>query len=145
MKNFNPSVWAIEHPQMVTYLMIVIMVAGAISYLRLGRDEDPSFTYKVMVVRTLWPGASAAETESELTERLEKGLQGVPGINYLKSVTRPGESMIFVFIKETIHSKDVPAYWYQVRKKLDDMRTLLPAGVQGPFPNDDFGDVQMLI
>ena len=145
MKKFNPSAWAIEHPQMVIYLMIIIMVGGVFSYLHLGRDEDPSFTYKVMVVRTLWPGASAAETESELTERLEKGLQGVPGTDILRSVTRPGESLIFVIIKETTAPKDVPATWYLMRKKLDDLRPTLPAGVQGPYPNDDFGDVQMLI
>jgi len=145
MKKFNPSAWAIEHPQMVLYLMVVIMVGGVISYLRLGRDEDPSFTYKVMVVRTLWPGASAAETESELTERMEKRLQEVPGVDVLKSVTRPGESLIFVFIKETILPRDVPGTWYQVRKKLYDIQPSLPAGVQEPFANDDFGDVQMLI
>ena len=145
MKKFNPSAWAIEHPQMVIYLMIVIMVAGAISYMRLGRDEDPFFTYKVMVVRTLWPGATAEETEKELTDRIEKKMQEVPGLDYLKSVTRPGESLIFVFIKETIPPKDVPATWYQTRKRLDDLRPSLPVGVQGPFANDDFGDVQMLI
>ena len=145
MKKLNLSAWAIEHPQMVIYLMIVIMVGGVISYLNLGRDEDPSFTLKTMVVRTLWPGASAADTESELTDRLEKHLQGVPGIDYLKSVTRPGESMIFIFLKDTLPPKDVPDTWYQVRKKLNDIKMALPAGIQGPFANDDFGDVQMLI
>ncbi len=145
MKNFNPSAWAIDHPQMVMYLMIVIMVMGTISYFRLGRDEDPSFTYKVMVIRTLWPGASASETESALTERLEKRLQEVPNLDYLKSVTRPGESLIFFFVREEIPPKDVPATWYQVRKKLDDIKSTLPSGIQGPFVNDDFGDVQMLI
>ncbi len=130
---------------MIIYLMVVIMVGGVISYMRLGRDEDPSFTYKVMVVRTLWPGASAEETETQLTERLEKALQGVPRTDILRSVTRPGESLIFVIIREDTAPKDVPGVWYQMRKKLTDIAPTLPAGIQGPFANDDFGDVQMLV
>lgn len=139
----NLSSWALTHQQMVLYLIIVLMAAGAISYFKLGRAEDPDFTFKAMVVRTQWPGATAQEVERELTERIEKKLQETPWVDILRSASKPGESMVFVLLKDYTPKQEVPGAWRQVRNKLDDIRHTLPAGVQGPFPNDDFGDVQV--
>jgi multidrug efflux pump len=129
------------HQQLVLYFIVVLMAAGVISYLNLGRAEDPDFTFKVMVVRTLWPGATAREVERELTERIEKKLQETPWVDVLRSASKPGESLVFVILKDYTPKPEVPEAWRQVRKKLDDIRDTLPPGVQGPFPNDEFGDV----
>jgi multidrug efflux pump len=145
MKGPNLSEWAIGHRSMVLYLMIVLMVGGAFAFFKLGRAEDPEFTFKVMVVRTLWPGATAREVETELTERLEKKLQETPYIDVLKSASRAGESLLFLQLKDYTPKQEVPESWRQVRKKLDDIRHQLPAGVQGPFPNDEYGDVYVNI
>ncbi|MDP2785297.1 MAG: efflux RND transporter permease subunit [Sulfurimicrobium sp.] len=145
MKTPNLSAWSLTHPSMVLYLIIVLMAAGALSYFKLGRAEDPDFTFKVMVVRTLWPGADAREVELELTERIEKKLSGTPWVDVLNSVSKPGESLVFVILKDYTPKPEVPEAWRQVRKKLDDIRHTFPAGVQGPFPNDEFGDVQVNI
>ncbi len=145
MKLPNLSEWALKHQQMVVYLIIVLSVAGVISFLNLGRAEDPNFTFKVMVVRTLWPGATAEVVERELTERIEKKLQETPWVDVLKSVSKPGESMVFINLKDYTPKAEVPESWRQVRKKLDDIRDTLPPGVQGPYPNDEFGDVQVSI
>ncbi|GAB1232976.1 efflux RND transporter permease subunit [Ferrigenium sp. UT5] len=143
MKLPNLSAWALEHQQFVVFLMAVLAIAGMVSYFSLGRAEDPGFTFKVMVVRTLWPGATAQEVERELTERIEKKLQETPWVDVLRSASKPGESLIFVVLKDYTPKTEVPESWRQVRKKLDDIRHTLPPGVQGPFPNDEFGDVQI--
>ncbi|OGS92105.1 MAG: multidrug transporter AcrB [Gallionellales bacterium GWA2_60_18] len=144
MKRFpNLSSWALTHQQMVLYLIVVLMAAGVLSYFKLGRAEDPDFTFKVMVVRTLWPGATAQEVERELTERIEKKLQETPWVDVLQSASKPGESLVFIVLKDYTPKPEVPEAWRQVRKKLDDIRHTLPQGVQGPFPNDEFGDVQI--
>ena len=145
MKHINLSEWALGHPSMVLYLIIVLLIGGALSFLGLGRAEDPDFTFKVMVVRTQWPGATASEVEAELTERIEKKLQETPYVDVLKSASRAGESLVFVLLKDYTPKAEVPEAWRQVRKKLDDIRHTLPAGVQGPYPNDDFGDVYVSI
>ena len=145
MKGPNLSAWSLTHRQMVLFLIIVLMGAGVISYLNLGRAEDPDFTFKVMVVRTLWPGATALEVEREVTERIEKKLQETPWVDILRSASKPGDSMVFVVLKDYTPKKEVPEAWRQVRKKLDDIRHTLPEGVQGPYPNDEFGDVQINI
>ncbi|MGB4765655.1 MAG: efflux RND transporter permease subunit [Rugosibacter sp.] len=145
MKNFNISAWSINHPAMVVYLIIILMVAGTLSYFKLGRAEDPDFTFRVMVVRTLWPGATTNEVEQQISERLEKKLQEVSNINYIRSSSKPGESLIFVTLNDATPPTVVPEAWRQVRRKLDDIRTALPAGVIGPFPNEEFGDVNMNI
>jgi multidrug efflux pump len=145
MSRVNLSSWALEHPSMILYLIIVLMVAGALSFLKLGRAEDPDFTFKVMVVRAQWPGATASEVEYELTERIEKKLQETPYIDVVYSSSRAGESLVFIQLKEYTPKPDVPESWRQVRKKLDDIKSTLPAGVQGPYPNDEFGDVYMNI
>jgi multidrug efflux pump len=145
MKNINLSEWALEHPSMVLYLMVVLMVGGVLAFFQLGRAEDPDFTFKVMVVRTQWPGATVREVEAEVTERIEKKLQETPYVDVIKSASRAGESLVFVILKDYTPKPEVPESWRQVRKKLDDIRHQLPAGVQGPFPNDEFGDVYVNI
>ena len=145
MKNLNLSEWALEHPSMVLYLMIVLMVGGVLAFFQLGRAEDPDFTFKVMVVRSQWPGATVREVEAELTERIERKLQETPFVDVIKSASRPGESLVFIQLKDYTPRAEVPESWRQVRKKLDDIRHQLPAGVQGPFPNDEFGDVYVNI
>jgi len=145
MKGPNLSAWALAHPSMVLYLIIVLMVGGTLAFLNLGRAEDPDFTFKVMVVRTQWPGATVREVETELTERIERKLQETPYLDVIRSASRPGESLIFLQVKDYTPKAQVPESWRQVRKKLDDIRHTLPAGVQGPYPNDEFGDVYVNI
>ena len=140
MKHLNLSEWALNHRVMVAYLMVVLMVAGIMAYFRLGRAEDPDFTFKVMVVRTLWPGATASEVEQQVTERIEKRLQDVPWADVVRSNSKAGESQIFITLRDRTPKKDVPEAWYQVRKKIGDVRHTFPAGIQGPFFNDEFGD-----
>ncbi|HRD88068.1 MAG: efflux RND transporter permease subunit, partial [Candidatus Accumulibacter sp.] len=141
----NLSEWALRHRSLVAYLMVVLMLAGVFSYFRLGRAEDPDFTFKAMVVRTLWPGATAPEVQLQITERIEKKLQEVPWVDVLRSQTRPGESLITVLLKDYTPKREVPESWYQVRKKIGDMRHTLPQGVVGPFLNDEFGDTFVTI
>jgi multidrug efflux pump subunit AcrB len=136
----NLSAWALKHQSMVLYLMVVLLVGGIAAYFKLGRAEDPDFTFKVMFVRTFWPGATTREVEQQVTERLEKKLQETPWVDVLRSYSKPGESMIFVILKDYTPPREVPDAWYQVRKKIGDIRHTLPAGVQGPFFNDEFGD-----
>ncbi len=141
MKRLNLSEWSLNHRAFVLYLMIALAVLGALSYSKLGQSEDPPFTFKVMVVRTLWPGASAREMEAQITEKLEKKLQETPHLDFLRSYSKPGESLVFVMLKDSTAPRDVPDAWYQVRKKVADIRHTLPGGVNGPFFNDEFGDV----
>ncbi|MDP2132726.1 MAG: efflux RND transporter permease subunit [Sulfuritalea sp.] len=145
MRQINLSEWALRHQSMVLYLMIVFMVGGVLAFFQLGRAEDPDFTFKVMVVRTLWPGANAQQVEQQLTERIEKKLAETPWVDVLRTASKPGESLTIVILKDYTPKAEVPEAWRQVRKKLDDIRHTLPAGVQGPFPNDEFGDVQIKI
>jgi len=140
MTHLNLSEWSLRHRSMVAYLIVMLVLAGVLSYFKLGRAEDPEFTFKVMVVRTLWPGATAREVEQQVTERIEKKLQETPWLDILRSNTKAGESLIFVLLKDYTPKKDVPDAWYQVRKKIGDIQYTLPTGVQGPFINDEFGD-----
>ncbi len=140
MNRLNLSEWALRHRAMVSYLAFVLMAAGVFSYFHLGRAEDPDFTFKAMVVRTLWPGATAREVEQQVTERIEKKLQEVPWVDVIRSNSKAGESLVFVIVKDYAPKKEVPEAWYQVRKKIGDMRATLPSTVQGPFVNDEFGE-----
>ena len=140
LKRFNLSEWALKHQAFVLYCMIALGLIGAMSYGRLGQSEDPPFTFKVMVVRTQWPGATAAEVEQQITERIERKLQETPNVDFLRSYSRPGESQIFVIAKDTAPSAEMAEMFYQVRKKVGDIRNTLPDGVRGPFFNDEFGD-----
>jgi multidrug efflux pump len=137
---FNLSEWALEHQALILYFILALFAAGTYSYLRLGQGEDPEFTFKIMVVRTFWPGATAKEMELQVTERLEKKLQETPWFDYARSYSKPGESLIFVVLKDYTPPKAVPDAWYQARKKVSDVKSTLPNGVQGPFFNDEFGD-----
>ena len=140
MTHLNLSEWALRHRSMVAYLIVMLIAGGVMSYFKLGRAEDPDFTFKVMVVRTLWPGATASEVELQVTERIEKKLQDVPFVDVIRSNSRAGESLVFIILKDSTPKKDVPDAWYQVRKKIGDIKYSFPAGIQGPFINDEFGD-----
>ncbi|MEI2456675.1 efflux RND transporter permease subunit [Lysobacter firmicutimachus] len=137
---FNLSEWALRHRSLIIYAMLVLAIAGAMSYLRLGRSEDPAFTFKVMVVRTLWPGATAEEVSRQVTERIEKKLMETGQYEYIRSYSRAGESQVMFVAGDAMRSKDIPPLWYQVRKKIGDIRPTLPSDAIGPFFNDEFGD-----
>ena len=136
MMRINLSEWALRHQSLVVYLMIALAVSGAYAYRELGQAEDPEFTIKVMLVRVFWPGASAREVEQQVTERIEKKLQEVPWFDFTRSYSKPGESLIFLSLKDFTPPNDVPRLWYEARKKISDIRHTLPAGAQGPFFND---------
>jgi multidrug efflux pump subunit AcrB len=145
MSTFNLSRWALEHKSFVVYLMLITAFAGILQYYKLGREEDPPFTIKTMVVKTLWPGATTRETAQQVTERIEKKLEELPNLDYLKSYSKPGESVVFVNLKDTTRAAEVPDLWYQVRKKVGDIKQTLPREVVGPFFNDEFGDTYSLV
>ncbi len=142
---FNLSRWALEHPALTRYLMVVLMLLGFAAYFQLGQDEDPPFTFRAMVVRTYWPGATAQQVAEQVTDKIERTLQEVPYADIIRSYSKPGESQIIFQIKDSSKAADVPGVWYAVRKKVGDMRGTLPGGVQGPFFNDEFGDVYGVI
>ena len=136
----NLSRWAIDHPALVRFFIVLILLVGVRSYFQLGQAEDPPFTFKTMLIQAQWPGATAEEVSGQLTERIEKKLQEMPELDFLQSYAKPGETALFVNLKETIRGRDVAEAWYQVRKRIGDLKPQLPAGVQGPFFNDEFGD-----
>jgi multidrug efflux pump len=136
----NLSEWALEHRSFTVYCMIALMIVGAMSYYRLGRNEDPAFTFRTMVVQAAWPGATLQETLDQVTERIERTLQETPSLDFLRSYTRAGITTIFVTLKGSTPAREVPDIWYHVRKSVGDMRHTLPAGVVGPGFNDEFGD-----
>ena len=144
-RSFNISEWALGHRSVVWFLVIIIVAAGAMSYSRLGRNEDPNFTIKTMVVQVLWPGANITDTLQQVTDRVEKKLQETPGLDYIKSYTVAGTSTVFITLKGAVVSRDVPDVWYQVRKKIGDIQQYLPQGIVGPFFNDEFGDTYGVI
>ncbi len=142
MKDFNLTDWALTHRQIVFYFVAALFVGGAISYVRLGRMEDPDFTIRKMVVAVVWPGASARDVEEQLTDKLEKKLQDTPGLDYLDSYSYPGKSVIYVTLKDDAVTGDqVRPVWQEVRNMVDDVWYTLPEGVIGPFLNDRFDDV----
>ncbi len=136
---FNLSAWALQHRQLVVYLMLLVAVVGALSYSRLGQSEDPAFTFKAMVIQTQWPGATAEEVSRQVTERIEKKLMETGEYERIVSFSRPGESNVTFMARDAMRSKDIPELWYQIRKKIGDIRHTLPPGVIGPFFNDEFG------
>jgi multidrug efflux pump len=145
MTRFNLSDWAIRNKAVVLYLMLAAAVAGAWAYTRLGREEDPPFTIKTMVIKTLWQGATASDTLTQVTDRIEKKLEELAYLDFVKSYTKPGESVVFVNLKDTVPAKSVPDLWYQVRKKIGDIAHTFPSGITGPYYNDEFGDTYSLI
>ncbi|WP_063550935.1 efflux RND transporter permease subunit [Burkholderia territorii] len=138
---FNLSAWALTHQQLVIFLIGLATLFGVIGYTRLAQSEDPPFTFRTMVIQTYWPGATAREVKEQITDRIGRQLQAAPYVDNIKSYSRPGESMIFFAMKDSAPVKEVPETWYQVRKKVGDIRATLPKGVVGPFFNDEFGDV----
>ncbi|MBP1510666.1 efflux RND transporter permease subunit [Acinetobacter nosocomialis] len=137
---FNLSEWALNNKGIVLYFMLLLAIIGAISYSKLSQSEDPPFTFKVMVVKTFWPGATAKEVSTLVTDRIEKELMTTGQYEKIMAYSRPGESMVTFFAKDSLKSAQIPDVWYNVRKKVNDIRTELPSGVQGPFFNDEFGD-----
>ncbi|MGL6045662.1 MAG: efflux RND transporter permease subunit [Vogesella sp.] len=136
----NLSEWAIRNSSLVRYLMVVLMLAGMFAYTQLGQKEDPEFTFKAMMVRVLWPGATAQETEQQVTARIEKKLQEMGELEYVKSYTKPGEALLILSIREDVPPKEVQQLWYTARKKIGDIKHTLPGDIRGPFFNDEFGD-----
>jgi multidrug efflux pump subunit AcrB len=145
MSGFNASAWALTHKSFVGFMMAIALAAGLTAYQELGRDEDPPFTIKTMIVKANWPGATAEEVARQVTDRIEKTLESLPYIDFTSSYAKPGETVVMVNLKDTTPPAAVPDQWYQVRKKIGDMRYQLPEGVQGPFFNDEFGDVYGVI
>jgi multidrug efflux pump len=139
VSRFNLSQWALDHQAFTRYLMIVLMLLGVAAYFQLGQDEDPPFTFRAMVVRAYWPGATAQQVAEQVADRIEKTLQEVPYADKIRSYSKPGEALIIFQLKDNAPARDVPQTWYTVRKKIGDMRGTL--GVVGPFYNDEFGDV----
>ena len=144
-KGLNLSTWAIGNRSLILYFMLVISLAGAWCYTGLGRGEDPSFTIKTMVVQAQWPGATIDETLKQLTERIERKLQETPHLDYIKSYTQAGVTTIFVTLEGSAPKADVADIWYQVRKKVGDIKDTLPQGTLGPWFNDEFGDTYGIV
>ncbi|WP_250477465.1 MULTISPECIES: efflux RND transporter permease subunit [unclassified Caballeronia] len=142
---FNLSAWALRHRALVVFLIAMATIFGILAYTRLAQSEDPPFTFRVMVIRTFWPGATARQVQEEVTDRIARKLQETPYTDFMRSYSRPGESLIFFQMKDSAPAKDVPEEWYQIRKKVGDIAATLPPGVQGPFFNDEFGDVYTTI
>ena len=140
MTGFNLSEWALRHRSFTWYLILSLTLAGGLAYIELGREEDPDFTIKTMVVQTNWPGATIEDTINLVTDPIEKKLEEVPYLDYVKSYTKPGFSVVYVNLKDYTPPEVIPDLWYQVRKKIADIKHTLPQGVQGPFFNDEFGD-----
>jgi len=136
----NLSRWALEHIPLVRYLMVVLLLGGILGYSKLGQDEDPPFTFRAMVVRAYWPGASSLQMAEQVTDKLEKKLQETPFIDTIRSYSKPGETLIILQLRESTPPREVTQAWYQVRKKIGDIRNTLPSGVIGPLYNDEFGD-----
>jgi len=138
---WNLSALALRWPQVSIFFIAVIAIAGAMSYFKLGQREDPDFTFRAMVIRSIWPGASAEQTDQQVTDRIEKKLQEIPYFKHTRSYSRAGESLIVLELLDTAPAAEVPQIWYQVRKKIGDLKGQLPADLVGPFFNDEFGDV----
>ena len=137
---FNLSAWAISHGSLTAFLLVLLLAVGAYSLLRIGQKEDPDFTFRVMVVQVLWPGASVSEMQEQVVDKIERKLQETPSLDFIRSYTRPGFANIFVNLKGSARGETVKDAFYQARKKVSDIRQTLPEGVLGPFFNDEFGD-----
>lgn len=145
MKNFNLTQWTLEHKQFIYFFIALFFVAGIVSYNKLGRMEDPDFTIKQMVVTVAWPGATARQVEEQVTDKIEKKLQDLPGLDYLKSYSTPGFSVIYVNLKDTVLKKDIRNRWVEARNMVNDMANTLPTGVMAPQFNDRFDEVYGVI
>ncbi len=140
MRRFNLSEWALSNRPLVLFAMLAFALIGAWSYKHLGQSEDPPFTFKAMVVRTLWPGATAEQVSRQVTEPIEKALMNTGEYEFIRSYSRPGESQVIFMARDSLRSRQIPDLWYQVRKRVGDIRATLPREIVGPFFNDEFGD-----
>jgi len=140
MKGFNLSRWALEHIPLTRYLIAVLLIGGVMSYSNLGQDEDPPFTFRAMVISANWPGATSLQMAEQVTDKLEKKLQETPYVDKIRSYSKPGETLIILQLRESTPPKETAGAWYQVRKKIGDIKDTLPPGVNGPYFNDEFGD-----
>ncbi|HVR53428.1 MAG TPA: efflux RND transporter permease subunit, partial [Pseudorhodoferax sp.] len=138
---FNLSRWALEHQPLTRYLLVVLLLGGLLAFFQLGQDEDPPFTFRVMVVQAFWPGATAEQIAVQVTDKIERQLQEVPYADKIRSFSKPGETTVIFQLKDTSPARETAQVWYTVRKKIGDIQQTLPAGVRGPFFNDEFGDV----
>ncbi|WP_233808106.1 efflux RND transporter permease subunit [Paraburkholderia sp. HP33-1] len=138
---FNLSAWAIRNQAVVIFAVVLATLFGVLAYSRLGQSEDPPFTFRAMVIRTFWPGATARQVEEQVTDRIGRKLQETPHLDYLRSYSRPGESLIVFTMKDSAPVNEVRETWYQVRKKVADIADTLPPGARGPYFDDEFGDV----
>ena len=145
MRHFNLSAWAVAHPALILFLIIMFGAAGFLSYRSLGRAEDPSFTIKVVVVTAMWPGATAAEMQSQVTDPIEKKLQELPYFDKVTTYTKPAFTAMQVAFKDYTPAREVPELFYQLRKKIADIKDDLPAGITGPSVNDEYGDVDSIL
>ncbi|WP_374545535.1 efflux RND transporter permease subunit [Rhodoblastus sp.] len=141
MSRFNLSDWALDRRSLVWYFMLVFLLAGFFSYGKLGREEDPNFTIKTMVIQATWPGATADEVTLQVTERIERKLEELESLDFTRSITTAGETIVFVNLLPTTRARDVEPTWVRVRNMIADIKSQFPTGVQGPFFNDRFGDV----
>jgi len=138
---FNLSDWALRHQTLVLFFMLMLVVSGLLAYTKLGQSEDPPFTFKVMLVNATWPGASAVEVEQQVTDKIEEKLEEIDSLFFTSSFSRPGESMVFIVVKDDTFSEKIPEIWYQVRKKIGDIRHTFPQSLQSLTFNDEFSDV----
>ena len=145
MGRFNLSRFAVGHPTLILFFILMLAAAGAMSYLRLGRAEDPDFTIKVAIVSAQWPGATAAEMRDQVADPIEKKLQELPFFDRVETYTTPGFMATTVTFRDDTPPDRVPDLFYQTRKKLDDLRPSLPQGVLGPQVNDEYGDVYSVL
>src|SRR5215472_13974113 len=145
MKRFNLSAWAVSHPALVLFLMLALGVAGLFSYSRLGRAEDPFFTVTVVNVSVMWPGATAAELQTQAADPIDKKLQELPYFEKVQTYSKPAFAAMQVTFRDSTPAKDVPYLFYLLRKKLVDVQDQLPAGLLGPVVNDEFSDVDSIL
>ena len=139
-QGFNLSRWAIEHGSFTAFLLVLLLAAGGFALSNIGQKEHPDFTFRVMVVAVMWPGATTEEMQDQVVDKIERKLQETPGLEFLRSYTRPGSASIFVNLKGSVRGEAVKDAFYQARKKIGDIRQTLPEGVIGPLFNDEFGD-----
>src|SRR5271166_3537903 len=145
MRRFNLSEWAVRHPPLVLFMILALAAGGALAYLKLGRAEDPDFTIKTAVISVQWEGATTRELQDQVVEPIEKKLHGLPYFDYVQTYTTPGFASLIVNLRDNTPARDVPELLYQLRKKLDDLKPDLPAGIRGPRVNDEFGDVDSIL
>ena len=141
VSRFNLSQWSLDRRSLIWYFMLVFLLAGFFSYVNLGREEDPNFTIKTMVIQANWPGATADEVTLQVTERIERKLEELESLDFTRSITTAGNTIVFVNLLPTTKARDVEPTWVRVRNMIADIKSQFPTGVQGPFFNDRFGDV----